>query len=347
MTATAELRRMPLLRYALIGACFAVIWLALSLFASATSASADERDTGGGLLGAAGSVIGGATGVTGTVGGALQGVVDATVVPVQPVLEPIVGAAPEPVAEAIPAVVDTITETADGAISEANRTVGTLVNRITSGLSDAAGGSTIISPVAKPVDNVAGSLPIVRGLVGDGAVSGVLNPVTGLLDKTIGSTGDQPTDGTGILPHLPRIPLLPGDSGTPGLPGRPGTGPGAVTQPGGSAPPGLGEGGLLIEASDAGAGPAAARLADAGTMGSGLPFDGGAFPDDVPSVPDTPAVPAGTGFGGAAPGGAGAASTSDAAVAAFGLDALASLVLHAVDDKLPSSPVYDTDSTPD
>ena len=46
-------------------------------------------------------------------------------------------------------------------------------------------------------------------------------------------------------------------------------------------------------------------------------------------------------------GAGGASGTSDAAFAAVGLGALASLVLHSVDDELPSSPVYDTDTTPD
>jgi hypothetical protein len=84
-------------------------------------------------------------------------------------------------------------------------------------------------------------------------------------------------------------------------------------------------------------------------VGSVLPSDGGAPPGGVPSAPVVPAAPGGgAGSGGWAPtGGAGAATTSDAASAAFGPDALASLVLHSVDDDLPSSPVYDTDSTPD
>ncbi|HEY9365725.1 MAG TPA: hypothetical protein VIP55_03745, partial [Agromyces sp.] len=56
----------------------------------------------------------------------------------------------------------------------------------------------------------------------------------------------------------------------------------------------------------------------------------------------------GVGGSGAAGSGGGAASgTSDAAYAALELDALASLALHSIDDELPSSPVYDTDSTPD
>jgi hypothetical protein len=45
--------------------------------------------------------------------------------------------------------------------------------------------------------------------------------------------------------------------------------------------------------------------------------------------------------------GAGVGNTADAASGAIDLDALASLVLGSVDDELPSSPVYDTDTTPD
>ncbi len=53
------------------------------------------------------------------------------------------------------------------------------------------------------------------------------------------------------------------------------------------------------------------------------------------------------GSGASGSGSGGASGSSDAAFAALELDALASLVLHSVDDALPSSPVYDTDSTPD
>ena len=42
-----------------------------------------------------------------------------------------------------------------------------------------------------------------------------------------------------------------------------------------------------------------------------------------------------------------ACASSSAAFAAFSLDALASMVLGSVDDELPSSPVFGTDTTPD
>ena len=59
------------------------------------------------------------------------------------------------------------------------------------------------------------------------------------------------------------------------------------------------------------------------------------------------AAASGGGASGGGSGAAGASGTSDAAFAAVGIGAHASLVLHSVDDELPSSPVYDTDTTPD
>ncbi len=80
--------------------------------------------------------------------------------------------------------------------------------------------------------------------------------------------------------------------------------------------------------------------------GAILPVDG------TPNGPAASGSPgagggAGTGGSGAGAGAAGASGTADAALTAFGLDALASLVLGSVDDELPSSPVFGTDTTPD
>jgi hypothetical protein len=88
-------------------------------------------------------------------------------------------------------------------------------------------------------------------------------------------------------------------------------------------------------------------------VGTILPADGtpsGGAPSGSPAATGGHGAGhgSGTGPGGAGHGGAtGASGTSDAAFAAFTLDALASLVLHAVDDELPSSPVFGTDTTPD
>ena len=83
------------------------------------------------------------------------------------------------------------------------------------------------------------------------------------------------------------------------------------------------------------------------TIGSAiLPVDG---TPNGPAASGSPAAggSSGTGGSGAGAGAAAASGTSDATLAAFGLDALASLVLGSVDDDLPSSPVFGTDTTPD
>lgn len=350
MTPAETARHVPWLRYALLAAALSAVWLVISLFSSAPSASADEQDSGSGLLGTVGSVLEGATTVTGTVGDTLGTVVDTVVEPVAEVGEPVVEVAPEPVAEVVPEVVDMTTDAANGTISGTNTAVGTIVNELAGSVSDVAGSGTVgavIGPVAGVVDDVAGGLPVVGDLLGDDTVGGVLGPVTGLVDGTlgtiVGSIGELPTDGTGVLPQLPGIPLLPGDPGTPGNPGVV-TNPGAASggSAGGSAPPGV-----VDDISAWSVRVLASASLESGSVGSFTPADGGAPPGG--NLPTTPALP----IGGSASGGVGSSGTgagsgaSDAAFAALELDALASLVLHSVDDALPSSPVYDTDTTPD
>ena len=351
MTRADATRAVPWLRYALLAAALSAVWLVIGLFTSAPSASADEGDSGSGLLGTVGSVVGGVTNATGTVGDTVAEVVETVVEPVaEPVVEPVIEAAPAPVAEVAPSVVDTATDAANGTISGTNTAVGTLVNGLASSVSDVAGGGTVgavVDPLAGGLDDVVGGLPILGDVVGDDTVVGVVSPVTGLVDGTlgtvVGSVGELSTDGTGILPQLPGIPLLPDDSETTG-----GTEPGVVTTPvvapgtANAGPPGGSTAGTAPHSRDFDS-----AGAESGLPGSVTPADGGAPPGG--NLPATPGVPGGgstSGTGGSA-GGGGASGTSDAAFAALELDALASLVLHSVDDALPSSPVYDTDTTPD
>ena len=350
MTSADAARQMPWLRYALLGATFSALWLALSLFASLSSASADEHQPGG-LLGAVGSVVGGVTEVTGAVGDTLGHIVDTVAAPVGEALEPVADVAPAPIAESVPAiVVDTTTDAANGTVSGTNIVVGTVVNGLTGTLSDMAGGGTVggvTAPVTGLLDGVVGSVPIGGELLGDDAIGGVVAPLTGFVDGTlgavVGSTGELPTDGTGMLPLLPAIPLLPGGSETPGpeIPVLPG---GVTSQAGAvGAPPGTdtsrtrsGPSGLVTPLLRSGL-PARSRLRAAPRRRAVT------SPQPQRRRPRPPAAPARVepALGG------GASGTSDAAFAALGLDALASLVLHSVDDELPSSPVYDTDTTPD
>lgn len=247
MTSAVAVRQMPWLRYALLGAVFSALWLAISLFTTASSASADEEPSG--LLGTTGSLLGGVTTVTSTVGETLDAVVDTVVEPVGQLVEP---------------------------------------------------------------------------------VDAIVDPITGTLDDVIGGV---PIVGDGLIPQLPDVPLLPGDTDGPGEPV-------VAPAPANGVPPGAAGPALLPGASEA------SGSVDPAHGGTVMPADGGTPPGGA--LPPAPAAPAGGACSGAAgsPGGGGASGTSDAAFAALELDALASLVLHAVDDELPSSPVHDTDTTP-
>ncbi|MDF2575065.1 MAG: hypothetical protein K0S05_1977, partial [Agromyces sp.] len=203
MTSAVAVRQSPWLRYALLGAVFSALWLAISLFSAASSASADEQEPSG-LLGTAGALLGGATQVTASLGDTVGGVV--------------------PVDESS-------TDAANTAISTANTTVATVVNGVTGTLSEVADGGTVgavVVPVTGTLDGVVGSAPVVGGVLGDDTLGGVVDPLAGAVDSTlaavVGSTSGLPTDGTGVLPHLPGLPLLPGadgpgDSAGPALPG--------------------------------------------------------------------------------------------------------------------------------
>ncbi|MEV1129061.1 hypothetical protein [Agromyces sp. NPDC049794] len=329
MTSAVAVRQTPWLRYALLGAVLSALWLAISLFSTASGASADAPEPSG-LLGTAGALLGGATEVTSTVGDAVGEAVGDAVGEVLPVDE-------------------TSTDAANGTISGVNTTVATVVNGVTDTLSDVAAGGTVgavVTPVTGALDGVVDSVPVLGDVLGGDSLGSVVGPLTGAVDGTlaavVGSTSGLPTDGTGVLPHLPGLPLLPGGSDVPGEPAASGDSgaPGLVTNsPAGTAP----------HAALSGASERSGFLVDdaaSGLAGAVLPGNGGSPLNGF--LPPSPAAPAGgAGAGGAAPTGAGGASgTSDAAFAALELDALASLVLHTVDDELPSS-VYDTDSTPD
>ena len=150
--------------------------------------------------------------------------------------------------------------------------------------------------------------------------------------------GGLPTDGSGVLPQLPSIPLLPGGSEGPSGPRLPGL-PGDADAAAESGPPSHLVSDMADDPPTSLLGPGAA----ADVPGTIAPSDGSPSPGTAPGSPAS----GGSGSGGAGAGAGGASGTSDAAFAALGLDALASMVLRSVDDELPSSPVYDTDTTPD
>jgi len=352
MTSAEAARPVPWLRYALLGVLFAAIWLAISLFSSADGASAEEYEPSG-VLGAAGAAVDAVSDTTAAVGQGLGEVVEPVVEPVNVVAEPVVEAIPEPVepvaeplVEAVPEGTETVTDAANAAVKGANAAVGTVGNEVAAAAIAAADSNPVgkvVQPGGQAVDDSVEGLPVVgdvapKGLVGKtvGATADVADVA---LDAVVGAVGDLPTDGSGLLPQVPSIPLLPG---IPSLPGD--SDEGASLGPAVSGPPSdtvyFALDGSTSWSGDSDHPGVPADLAGAITPVGGSPTGG--------SAPGSPASGGGTGSGGAGAGGAGGASgTSDADFAALGVDALASMVLRSVDDELPSSPVYDTDTTPD
>ncbi|ANJ28245.1 hypothetical protein [Agromyces aureus] len=358
MASLTSSRRRTGIRYAILGAGISAAWLTISLFSGAQSASADERD-GGGLLGAVGSLLGGVSATTGAVGDTLGAVVGTAVEPVNSVLEPVVAAVPAPVApvvELVPPVVDGTTDTVDTVVETVDTAVVGTVGEATQALTEVASGGTvgrILDPVVGTVDRVVGGVPVlgpvVGGLLGDSGVSGVVTPVTGavdgLLGGLIGSTGELPG---GVLPEIPGIPLLPGDGSAGGSEGQEPSlpvSPPAIGESRGPEPPGTGATGLTFAATSGahhgldspppGVGDAAAQ---AGLVRTVAPQGGTGGPAGAPLPSGGPTAGAGSSAG---------VLGSDLVGASQLLDAMVTQALTSVDDALPSSPVFGTDTTPD
>ncbi|KZE95279.1 hypothetical protein AVP42_00392 [Agromyces sp. NDB4Y10] len=346
MRTAIAVNRTPLLRAALLGSGLAAAWVVVSLAAGPSSASAEEDPKG--VLGTVGSVVG-------TVGGTVDTVVDEVVDPVvtsvtAPVtttveaVQPVAPAPAQPVVEAVPVVVDTVTDAASGAVDDVDAVASETVAEVAGTVGDVAGSSPVGSLV-DTLDTTVGLLPIVGPVLDDAPLDGLLGPVAGGVDDALGTVVGRfgPLPDGGVLPSLPDLGIAPGSTeAVVPLPVETG---GAVlvvaessvgAQSG--APPG-----------DDSATPAAALTSDSGPPGTAPPLGALApAPGLAGGAADAP-LGAGTPAGGSTSGsaGSGGIAGSDAASAAHDLDAMASLVLHAVDDALPSSPIYDTDTTPD
>lgn len=349
-TATTAVDRMPLLRAALLGSGLAAAWVVVSLVSGPSSASAEEDPSG--LLGTVGSVVGVVDDTVDAVGDeVVEPVVTAVVTPaVEPVaatVETVDEAAPaplQPVVDAVPVIVETATDAAAGTLHAVDAVTTDTVAEVGGLVGDVAGGAPvggIADPLVGVVDHVVGSLPILGPVLGDDTLGGLLGPVVGAVDDTLGTVvGDLgPLPGDGLLPSLPDHDVVPSAPGLDQPNGLAPAGDDAVTEPVSAAAPAATPGGAATDSNPGMPGdPVSTAPLGAIAPSSGAPGDG----------PDTPlgtSAPAGgSSAGGSGPGGV---AGSDATSAAHDLDALASLVLHMVDDALPSSPVYDTDTTPD
>jgi hypothetical protein len=361
MTATTGERHHRFIRLAVLAAGVGGAWVALSLTFGAASASADEHDSSGGLLGIVGSVVDSVGGTTQAVSDSVDTVLDATLEPVlaepviQTVVEEAVEVAPAPVGgvvDTVPDMVGSVGETADAVVDEVNAVVNGALNTGTGALDDVASSGptrSIVTPVVGIVDEVTGSLPVVGSLLGEKPLGSIAAPFTDAVDVTldsvVGTTPARDPAGPGILPELPGtsgVPTVPdpadpgSDVSGPALPRPPAVDPDrSVIRP-------PGEPSASTRASTLPTGAAVAAAASGSQPASDAP--GGSLPGSAPGMP-VGSAPAGSGTGS----GSGGASTagSDALLHGFSADASVSRSTASADDELPSSPVYATDSTPD
>lgn len=342
--AVAE-RRVPVLRAALLGTGLAAAWIVVSLVASPSGASAEEQPNG--LLGTVGSVVGVVDGtLDSAVGEVVEPVADIVPAPAAEVVEVVEAIAPapaQPAVDAVPVVVDEATDAASGTFDAADATLSGTVSQIASTVGDLAGsapGGTIADPAVGALDDIAAALPVLGPVLGDDTLGGLLGPVVDLaddaLDAVVGDLGPLPPGG--VLPPLPDLGVLP-DGPVAIVPAAP-AGPADR-----SAAPA--DASAALAPRDPPGGGMPANPADADPLGTVTTVGAPAPPSPSPAdgSPAGSGAPAG-GSASAGPG-SGAAGASDAALAAHSLDASASLVLGSIDDALPSSPVFDTDTTPD
>ncbi len=323
----------------------AIGMVGLGLAFSSPSASADEAPS---------SLLGGVTSAVGQVAGSLDAPVAAVGQTAGGAVSQVTGVAVQATAVAPP-------------VQQVVQAAAPVVPQVVQQVAAAAPVSSVVAPVAQTVDQVVAAVPVVPAVTGPAPVSTVTDPLTGVVDEGLTAVGDS-----AAAPAAPVVPpVVPG-----GVTPRPG-----VTVPAGDAPAGAdadvdGTDGLGVVATD---GFAVASVADAsdvsGTTAStdavgilraqiasgpsssadttSAPLAPTPGPAPLPAGDDhgTPALPSGS--GGSANG---QASGGGAAGGAVALDATRASLLPGLavsagsadgDDDLPSTPAYDTDSSPD
>jgi len=325
----------PGLRIGLLGLAVGAVWLAMSLFTGAQGASASTGDSDAGLLD---SLVGQ---VTDSARDAVQPVAapaQAATAPVRAAVAPVVAkvrpvphaaASPRVIAEVVTRASETVAQVlpAAGAVVEsAPQAVVEVVAAVPAAL-DSVEAADIVAPVTRMFDSIVsdtvGQLPLagdlVGDLIGDAPTGHLLAPVVGGVDgvadavRSDASTPDHLPSPSETIRELAPASVVGGFTAASALASV----PMSPTDP------------LVV-------------MPDEGSP-LGAPT-GGELPPVVPAAP-APAGGSGTSAGGSTP--SGGTMISDAASAASFHEAAASLALSTVRDELPSSPVFDTDSTPD
>jgi len=321
---------LPVLRIVALAASAAFLWFVASLFLGSSSAAAshaDERSPLDGVASLVGSVTAPVTAAVTPVVAVPVAVVVPVVEAVAPVAAPVVSAA-APVAAAVTPVV---------------QPVATVVSTVTAPAAPVV--STVVAPVLAPavatLTPVAGALaPAVTPLAPVVApLAPVLGPVVAPLRPVLGPVVAPLTPAvdvlTPLLPGLDAAALTPGVAAAPAFV-QPSADDSNVRTADGAAVASLGR---ALSAPASGASIEASTLV---TPSGGLPSP---LPGDSPTDPALPAANSG-GAAGAGVGGGAAAAGDDPARFSFDF-AVSGLRSPLVDDELPSSPTFPSDTTPD
>lgn len=300
-------------RLLLLACAAGFLWALLTVFGQATSASAaDGDDSGSGLLGLVGGTVNAVGDAAGGVVGAVDDAAQATVAVVAPVVTPVVA----PVVEAVPEPVKApVAKLASGTVKTVAATAAaadTLVVSTVQGLADTVTGVAEGTPLAPVVGSVGELDPLLPEVGAIGVVDDVVDTVVG----------------TPAQPGVPVIPVIPGDTVAPGVPVSPGILNPSLVAASLTAPD-------VVTAAWNAVG-AIAQTAQASALESlrlalVAPFSG--------------ALPGTAGIGGSLTLAAGALAALMAAWPRMPL--LVRARSGPSDERVPSTPVYDTDHSPD
>lgn len=312
-------------RVLLLAAGAGLLWAGVSLFMQGGAAhAADGEDLGGGLVGIVAGVTSGAADAVGAV--------TDTVGEIAPPIAPVTDAASTAVTQ-VTGAVDQVVESAPAAVPDVAPIITPVVTEVVQPVVD-----HVAQPVVDTAADLTAPLPVVGAVVGAvdlsgtvAAVPGVAQAVDGVVDTTL--TGSPAPDLIealpleNVLPSVlvssdPFLAIAPPDSGSGLLPTsavraespRPAS---AETRPATASP-----------ASTVGANPADATPGD-------LPASSPLLP------PSSPPPPSGAGSLGA-PG----AEALTAPIPPAGL-LTSSIAAPAADDRLPTCPIFETDTSPD
>jgi hypothetical protein len=320
------------------GAVGAFAWATLTLFFGGGSAHADEQQDGP------------LDGLTSLVSETVSAVTAPVAPVVTQVVAPVVTKVVAPVQQAVPPVVEKVTQSVAAtpvvgpATAPVVHTVTETVDAVVAPVSEVLTESPV-SQITDPILDTVAEIPAVGELVTDLGLVTAVRDVVGVVDDTTALLGD--VTNTTVPPVLEAL-----DPTTP----DPGAGPGAVTDPPAAPIPGA----IVTATAPASVSPAlSARHEAVSTPASAtLPAGSASGSESARSAQDTATAPNGTPSG--SPPGAPAPASSSAGPGGGSSPAHARLsdvdpsplragerTSGAPDDVLPTSPVADTDVSPD